>query len=84
MKNQTFAVLSGAIIGASGIYAEGLGYQDTPIIPGTPYHVHDGERPQTRIIETAGVVVVKPPSDAKVLFDGSTLDAWTSLKGDPT
>ena len=37
-----------------------------------------------RIIETAGVVVVKPPSDAKVLFDGSTLDAWTSRKGEPT
>lgn len=84
MKNQTFAILGGALIGASGLHAEDLGYQDTPIIPGTPYHVHDGERPQPRIIETAGAVLVKPPSDAKVLFNGSNLDAWTSKKGEPT
>lgn len=84
MKNQTFAILGGALIGASGLHAEDLGYQDTPIIPGTPYHVHDGKRPQPRIIETAGAVLVKPPSDAKVLFNGSNLDAWTSKKGEPT
>ena len=23
-----------------------IGYQDTPVIPGTKWHVHDGERPQ--------------------------------------
>ena len=26
--------------------AKPIGYQDTPIIPGTKWHVHDGERPQ--------------------------------------
>ncbi len=26
--------------------AQELGYSDTPIIPGTPWHVHDGKRPQ--------------------------------------
>ncbi|QTN33434.1 DUF1080 domain-containing protein [Akkermansiaceae bacterium] len=84
MKKQTLAVLGGAFITAGGLHAQGLGYQDTPIIPGTKYHVHDGERPQPRIIDTAGAVVVKPPSDAKVLFDGSNLDAWASRKGEPT
>jgi hypothetical protein len=58
-----------------------LGYQDTPLIPGTEYHVHDGERPQPRVIEAGGAVVVKPPSDAIVLFDGTNLDAWTSVDG---
>lgn len=84
MRNQTFAIVGGALIGASAISAkEGLGFKDTPIIPGTKYHVHDGDRPQPRIIETGGAVGVKAPSDAKVLFDGGNLDAWTSRKGDP-
>ena len=83
MKNKTLAALGGALISAGSLRAEdSLGYQDTPIIPGTTYHVHDGQRPQPRVIETAGAVVVKPPSDAKVLFDGTSLDAWVSAKGD--
>lgn len=50
--------------------------QAEPTIPGTEYKVHDMERPQPRIVETAGAVSVKPPSDATVLFDGANLDAW--------
>ncbi|RYD31114.1 MAG: DUF1080 domain-containing protein [Verrucomicrobiaceae bacterium] len=53
------------------------GYPDGPKLPGVPYVVHDPARPQPRIVETAGAVVVKPPSDAVVLFDGKSLDAWT-------
>lgn len=79
MKTRSLLVLGGALVATGALQAEeGLGYQDTPIIPGTTWHVHDGTRPQPRIVETAGAVVVKPPSDATVLFDGSNLDAWTS------
>jgi hypothetical protein len=46
-----------------------LGYSDTPMLPGTGYHVHDGERPQPRIV-TPGVGT-EPPSDAKVLLNGT-------------
>src|SRR4029079_7855111 len=61
-----------------------LGYQDTPIIPGTKWHVHDGTRPQPKVVtpgepstqEKAGTA----PSDAIVLFDGKDLSKWKSLK----
>jgi hypothetical protein len=57
-----------------------IGYQDTPIIPGTKWHVHDGERPQPTVVtpgepstqDKAGTA----PSDATVLFDGTDLSKW--------
>ena len=57
-----------------------LGYQTTPIIPGTKWHVHDGERPQPKVI-TPGEFstqekVGTAPSDAVVLFDGKDLSQW--------
>lgn len=82
MKTPQWILFGGAAFLAGAAQGkEGLGFQDTPIIPGTEYHVHDGERPQPPVVETAGAVVVKPPSDAKVLFDGSGLDAWAAVKG---
>jgi hypothetical protein len=62
-----------------------IGYQDTPVIPGTKWHVHDGERPQPKVItpgepstqEKAGTA----PSDAVVLFDGKDLSKWKMEKG---
>ena len=56
-----------------------LGYSDTPMIPGTEYHVHDGERPQPRVV-TPGVGT-QPPSDARVLFDGKHLRDWEGKDG---
>ena len=53
-----------------------LGYDDTPIIPGTDYHVHDSNRPQPRAVNPDPI-----PSDAVVLFDGQDLSGWMA-KGD--
>ncbi len=57
-----------------------LGYQDTPIIPGTKWHVHDGERPQPRIItpgeNSTQTTPGTAPSDAVVLFNGKDLSMW--------
>ena len=57
-----------------------FGYKDTPMLPGEKWHVHDGDRPQPKVInpgtastqEQAG----RPPSDAIVLFDGKDLSHW--------
>jgi len=61
------------------------GYDDTPIIPGQTWKVHDKERPQPRIVtpptpstqDAPGTA----PSDAIVLFNGSTLANWRGRDG---
>ena len=63
----------------SQILAQELGYSDTPVIPGTPWHVHDGKRPQPRVV-TPGSTVPSAPSDATVLFDGKDLSKWESSR----
>lgn len=56
--------------------AEIKGYPDGPKLPGGSFSVHDPARPQPPAVQTAGAVSVKPPSDAIVLFDGTSLDAF--------
>lgn len=58
-----------------------LGYDDTPVIPGSIYKVHDGTRPQPRIV-TPATACCAAPSDAVVLFDGGSLDGWRAARGD--
>lgn len=52
------------------------GYVDTPLIPGLPWRVHDDARPFPARVAPGPYVEVLPPSDAVVLFDGRSLDAW--------
>ena len=62
-----------------------LGYKDTPVLPDSGYHVHDGDRPQPPIVEpgTASTPDTpgRPPSDAIVLFDGTGLQRWRGRDG---
>lgn len=63
------------------------GRRDTPLLPGTKWHVHDPERPQPAVV-TPGTFPTperfgKAPSDAVVLFDGHDLSAWTDDEGHP-
>lgn len=63
------------------------GYTDTPFLPGSKWRVHDDARPRPPVI-TPGTfstprIPGKPPSDAVVLFDGASLAAWRTEKGQP-
>jgi hypothetical protein len=84
-----YFTLSLLVLGAAAlVYAatqRGLGYSDTPIIPGTKWHVHDGDRPQPPIV-TPGESFshnAAPPSDAVALFDGKDLSKWQMSNGQP-
>lgn len=63
-----------------------LGYNDTPIQPWSQYHVHDGDRPQPKVVEpgtpSTQTSPGNPPSDAVVLFDGTDLSGWEGRDGD--
>jgi len=52
-----------------------LGFTDTPMLPGLPWHVHDPARPHPKVV-APGTVPGAPPSDAIVLFDGKDLSKW--------
>lgn len=55
-----------------------LGYEDTPMLPGLPFRVHDPKRPHPRVV-TPAAKPGGPPSDAIVLFDGKDLSKWKSV-----
>ena len=89
MKTPAIAILATVISATLPLGAQEkkpLGYQDTPLIPGTNWHVHDGLRPQPKVVtpgefgtqEKASTV----PSDAVVLFDGKDFSKWRGKDGD--
>lgn len=82
---QIFLVMP-ALFAAGNILAQSnLGYTNTPLIPGTPWHVHDGLRPQPRVVKPGATfsLLAPAPSDATVLFDGSDLSQWQSSSNGP-
>ncbi len=52
------------------------GYEDTPVLPGQTWRVHDIKRPRPPQV-TPSEKPGGPPSDAIVLFDGKDLSKWT-------
>jgi hypothetical protein len=62
-----------------------FGYEDTPIIPGSRFRVHDSTRPQPTIVSPGAASTREqpgaPPSDAIILFGGADLSQWVSVNG---
>ena len=71
------------LLAAGTLPAQDLGYKDTPLIPGTPWHVHDGDRPRPPVVTPGATFshLAPPPSDATVLFDGRDLAKWSNPRG---
>ena len=79
MQHFTVKVGLSAVMGlGAAAWAIEVGQKpDTPKLPGVDYVVHDGTRPQPVKVAGAKAVAIPAPADAKVLFDGKSLDAWS-------
>jgi hypothetical protein len=76
-----FALLPRLTLAAA---APAQGYRDTPLIPGSRWRVHDADRPRPPSVDAGTMAAPAPiPSDATVLFDGSSLEGWASRDGGP-
>ena len=69
-----------------GIALAAEGYDDTPMIPGQKWRVHDKNRPLPPVITPPKRFSQEAPapSDAVVLFDGKDLSKWQGRGGAPT
>ena len=79
MRRFTMLLLAGTAMFGQGVNRD-LGYDDTPVLPGLPFHVHDPKRPHPAVV-TPAAQPGGAPSDAIVLFDGKDLSQWQSAKG---
>ncbi len=63
---------AGRVYGPDGVW---WGLDNTPMIPGLPWRIHDANRPQPPVVAPPSKPG-GPPSDATVLFDGKDLSRW--------
>jgi Domain of Unknown Function (DUF1080) len=76
----TGAILVAAVVSVATQQPK-LGYDDTPMQPNGKWHIHDGNRPQPRIV-TPGAAPGAAPSDATVLLGpGTDTGAWRMSAG---
>ena len=78
MTLRTMVALGATLItlSTSGVAQDKPGFKDTPMLPGGQWRVHDADRPAP-VAVTPAKQPGGAPSDAVVLFDGRSLDAWT-------
>ena len=69
------AFAAASTMACSGSAQDKPGFTDTPMLPDGKWKVHDADRPHPEVV-TPGAEPGAAPSDAVVLFDGTSLDAW--------
>src|SRR5688572_23006256 len=72
------AILIAAAVAVSGQQPK-IGYDDTPMQPNGKWHVHDGTRPQPKMV-TPGATPGAAPADATILL-GTDASAWQMTNG---
>ena len=74
-------LLASAIVAATALAQQDhtLGYDNTPMIPGSKWRVHDSSRPRPRYVTPGPEASAPAPSDAIRLFDGKDLSQWTTV-----
>ncbi|RMH04412.1 MAG: DUF1080 domain-containing protein [Planctomycetota bacterium] len=72
------ALAVAALAAAAPAQEHGVGYDDTPFLPGGRWRVHDKDRPVPPVVTPgAGAGLgTAPPADAIVLYDGHGFAAW--------
>ena len=69
------AIAVAVAAGSPAAAQEKPGFTDTPTLPDGKWKVHDTNRPHPTVVTPASAPGA-PPSDAVILFDGKSLDAW--------
>ena len=80
MRRASARILVTAAVSIAGQQPK-IGYDDTPMQPNGKWHVHDGARPQPRIV-TPGATPGAAPADATVLLGaGADTGAVADVRG---
>lgn len=82
MQKLAALLTFGALMATAWAQDKNPGYTDTPVLP-DGFRVHDANRPRPAVVDPgpAAKTPSKPPADAIVLFDGTSIDAWRGRKG---